>query len=185
MWCSARADICCYMHLQQTRVVLTLLQHWSPLAPQLCSNTSTRCHLWHQGCAATFQRLSDAARCMCMPAARGMDASPFITHVDGAWKTWLGTPVWATYAGLAMAHSLVDYPLRNWSGGRSVGRSVGDRGGCHERGQSGGIGRGRLCSGLPGSHSATDWAMSFTSNLHSGHRSKAPCTLTTLLHGLS
>ncbi|KAL6757973.1 hypothetical protein V8C86DRAFT_3025833 [Haematococcus lacustris] len=50
--------------------------------------------------------------------ARGLDTSPLVTHWDGALKRWSRLPVWGLYGTSALLHSLADYPLRNWSGGR-------------------------------------------------------------------
>lgn len=56
--------------------------------------------------------------------ARGMFASPLLTHLDGAWASYLGTPKWLAYTSMALAHSVADWPLRNWSRKRCVGAST-------------------------------------------------------------
>lgn len=50
--------------------------------------------------------------------ARGAFSSPLITHLDGAWRSWAGTPVAAAYGALVTAHSLLDWPIRALSRGR-------------------------------------------------------------------
>lgn len=50
--------------------------------------------------------------------ARGAFSSPLLTLVDGTWKTWYRVVKPSIYGTSVVLHSLVDYPVRRFSGGR-------------------------------------------------------------------
>ncbi len=79
------------------------------------------------GCRALgagFRDLQDRAAHVLSPShdlryyARGALASPALTLVDGAWRHWLHVIKPSLYGTSVVLHSLVDYPVRHFSGRR-------------------------------------------------------------------
>ncbi|KAG2427863.1 hypothetical protein HXX76_012183 [Chlamydomonas incerta] len=50
--------------------------------------------------------------------ARGSFASPALTLVEAPWRVWWRVAAPSLYGTTVVAHSLADYPVRRWSGGR-------------------------------------------------------------------
>lgn len=80
---------------------------------------------WFRGSLiAACVSLQDKAPHVLSPAddlrfyARGAFASPAVTLPDGAWRTWYGVVRPSLYGASLIVHSLLDYPVRNWSGRR-------------------------------------------------------------------
>ncbi|KAG2492105.1 hypothetical protein HYH03_009596 [Edaphochlamys debaryana] len=56
--------------------------------------------------------------------ARGAFASPALALIDAPWRVWYRVVKPSLYGTSVILHSLLDYPVRHWSGGRAFNRVV-------------------------------------------------------------
>ncbi|EFJ45448.1 hypothetical protein VOLCADRAFT_94320 [Volvox carteri f. nagariensis] len=56
--------------------------------------------------------------------ARGAFTSPLMTLIDGAWRDWSHVVKPALYGSSVVLHSLLDYPIRHFSGGRMFNQTM-------------------------------------------------------------